>query len=116
MAIFVSYSSQDRDQAERLIQQLGTLEQDVYFEQKSPQGKVWWSQVFDTIKHSDLFVFALTPHTVNSYARIMECSYALALRKRVLWVMIKNIVRLPPELSATEIIDYREESEAATLA
>jgi hypothetical protein len=107
--IFLSYSSADYKLVQPLAVELGMLGHDVLFEQKLPGADVGWVQVFESIKSCDLFIFALTPWSIQSASGRIEYQYAYTLQKRILPVLLDgfNVHDLPDELIGIPWIDYR---------
>lgn len=91
MIIFVSYSSKNDDLARALAVQMGVYGYDIQFEQKVLGGQVGWHEVFDSIRACDLFVLAVTERSIDSYSCQLEYSYANALGKRILPVVIEDL-------------------------
>ncbi len=115
MLIYISYSSRDQKLAQSLADHLEKLGHAVRLESKKVGGTATWNEAFEDIRNAELFILALTPQSLRSYARRIEYSYAAALHKRTLAVMLSQVdLRLlPPELSETLVIDFQEQSELA---
>jgi hypothetical protein len=109
--IFICYSNRDIALVEPLVLQLGVFGNAVQFEQKLISGDVRWQQIFDSIQDCDVFLFALTSNSLASDARALEYSYATALGKPIITVLLSDIQEaLPPEI--THVIDMRVQTKA----
>ena len=117
--IFISYSRKDQAMAKTLVQDFESLEHRVWFDQDLPGGKVWWDHVLTQIHECDLFVYALSPSSLDSYACKNECSYAFALNKTILPVLVSEGVSvnlLPSNLSTIQYVDYRPQDRQAAIS
>ena len=83
------------------------------------RGQAWWDQILSRIRDADIFVFALSPESLDSVACDREWRYAGDLGKGILPVLVSDgveIDRLPPALSWINV-DYQPRGrEVARLA
>lgn len=109
MIIYVSYNSRDQELAQALAIELGLIGHDVQFEQKQLGGQARWQDVFASIEACDLFLLVVSRDTLESYSAHLEYSYAYALNKRILPVLVEDInpSALPLQLTAIEPIFWR---------
>jgi hypothetical protein len=118
MKLFISYSSRDRDAVKNLAQDLESAvktlphqsEFGVWFDQELIGGHDWWSNILSAIYHSDLFIFALTPESLDSAPCKLEYTYAHHLNKRILPILLAEGVNpglLASELQRLQFVDYR---------
>lgn len=118
MKLFVSYSSRDRDSVKNLAQDLESAvktlphqsEFGVWFDQELIGGHDWWNNIISAIYHCDLFIFALTPDSLESAPCKLEYTYASQLNKRILPILLSDGVNpglLPAELQRLQFVDYR---------
>src|SRR5260221_2700674 len=109
MRIFISYSSKNRSLIETLANDLEALGHDVWFDKELSGGQVWWDQILGAIRDCELCVFALTPQSLESYPCRLEYTYAAAMNKRILPVMMDTVDTdvLPSALAAVQIVDNR---------
>jgi len=117
--IFISYSRENQDIAKGLIQDLKSLEHKVWYDEDLSGGKVWWDHILKKILECDLFVYVLSPNSLDSYACKSELSYAIALNKRILPVLVSDDVSinlLPSNLSIIQHVDYRLQDKYAILS
>jgi serine/threonine kinase PknH len=111
MALFISYSSQDRSTVDALTNALRKGQQQVWFDQELGGGDSWWNKILEQIRSCDVFVVALSNNWLQSKPSQAELRYARALNRPILPVRIGDIdsMRVNP-LAALQIIDYREPS------
>jgi hypothetical protein len=108
LALFVSYSSQDRATVDGLASALRKAQQQVWFDQELGGGDSWWAKILEQIRACDLFLVALSSNWLQSKPSQSELRYAQALNRPILPVRIGDIdsMRVNP-LAALQIIDYR---------
>lgn len=117
--IFISYSRQAKDKVQILSQDLQAIGHRVWLDRVLTGGQDWWDEIIETIRGCDLFIFTLTPESIDSKACSCEYSYASKLGKVILPVLISDGVSinvLPPDLSAIQYVDYRKHDKEATLS
>ncbi len=88
---------------------LKLLGQTVWFDQELSGGQVWWNQILEAIRNCDVFIFVLSPDSLNSVACKLEYKYAAELGKSILPVLIAEGVSfnlLSPALSQVQFVDY----------
>jgi serine/threonine kinase PknH len=109
MALFISYSSQDRMTVDALTSALRRGQQQVWFDQELGGGESWWNKILEQIRSCDVFIVALSNNWLQSKPSQAELRYARALNRPILPVRIGDIdsMRVNP-LAALQIIDYRE--------
>ncbi|SPM34456.1 hypothetical protein MRAB57_2271 [Mycobacterium rhizamassiliense] len=109
MALFISYSSQDRTTVDALTTALRRGQQQVWFDQELGGGDSWWNKILEQIRECDVFIVALSNNWLQSKPSQSELRYAKALNRPILPVRIGDVdsMRVNP-LAALQIIDYRE--------
>ncbi len=109
MAIFISYSSQDRSTVDALTTALRRGQQQVWFDQELGGGDSWWNKILEQIRSCDVFIVALSNNWLQSKPSQVELRYARALNRPILPVRIGDVdsMRVNP-LAALQIIDYCE--------
>jgi hypothetical protein len=112
MAVFISYARKDAALADLLRQDVERAKREVWIDQELTGGQDWWDTILGQIRSCNVFVFALSPDSLRSKACMAELHYALALRRPLLPVMVRDVtVQLaPPEIANAQIVDYRERS------
>src|SRR5258706_544937 len=118
MKTFISYSSKSRAVVDALSLDLEALGFIVWFDRRLTGGHDWWTEILNGIRHCDLFIFALTPESMESQPCKLEYEYALSLNKRILPIMLQdvNIRLLPSSLQKLQVIDYRQQNKQQALA
>lgn len=114
--IFISYARQSQDVVKTLKQDLVDLGNDVWFDKDLAGGHIWWNQVLEKILECDLFIFALSSESLDSYACKLEYTYAFKLNRTILPVLVADDVSinlLPPILSSIQFVDYRNPNKQA---
>jgi hypothetical protein len=108
VAIFISYSSQDRTSLEALTTALKRAQQKVWFDQELGGGDAWWNAILEQIRSSDVFIVALSNNWLQSKPSQAELRYAQALNRPILPVKVGPVdsVRVNP-VSTLQIIDYQ---------
>jgi serine/threonine kinase PknH len=109
MALFISYSSQDRSTVDTLTTALRRGQQQVWFDQELGGGDSWWHKILEQIRTCEVFIVALSNNWLQSKPSQSELRYAKALNRPILPVRIGDVdsMRVNP-LAALQIIDYRE--------
>lgn len=117
--IFVSYNRESEVVAGTLVNDIQELGHTVWFDQKLSGGQAWWDQILAQIRNCDVFVFVLSPESLNSTACKREFGYAADLGKSILPVMVSDGVSinlLPSALCQIQFIDYQKQDRAAALS
>jgi hypothetical protein len=109
MALFISYSSQDRMTVDALTTALRRGQNQVWFDQELGGGDSWWAKILEQIRECEVFIVALSSNWLQSKPSQAELRYAQALGRPILPVRIGDVdsMRVNP-LAALQIIDYRE--------
>ncbi|WP_310774215.1 sensor domain-containing protein [Mycobacterium sp. Z3061] len=108
MAIFISYSSQDRTSLDALTTALKRAQQKVWFDQELGGGDAWWNAILEQIRSCEVFIVALSNNWLQSKPSLAELRYAQALNRPILPVKVGPVdsVRVNP-VSTLQIIDYQ---------
>jgi len=109
--VFISYSRVDSDFARRLNDALQTQGKRTWFDQESiATGSDFQQEIYRGIESSDVFVFLLSPESVNSPFCADEVEYAQGLNKRMVTVLHRPIdtADLHPVLAKLQWLDFRE--------
>jgi hypothetical protein len=108
VGLFVSYSSQDRSLIEPLATALRRARQQVWFDEDLGGGEAWWNEILQQIRSCEVFVVALSNHSLESKPCAAEWHYAQALDRPILPVRVGPVdsMRANP-LAALQVIDYQ---------
>ena len=107
--IFLSYSSNSKEQTSKLAELLKRMGHEVWFDQALSGGQIWWDEICVNIRDCDLFIFVLDKNSQLSDACEVEWRYAIELGREILPVKIANDVAekiLPTALAKCQIFDY----------
>ena len=109
MAVFISYSSQDRPSLDALQAALRRAQQKVWFDQELGGGDAWWNKILEQIRDCDVFIVALSNNWLQSKPSQAELRYAQALQRPILPIRVGPVdsVRVNP-VASLQIIDYQE--------
>src|ERR1700753_1159150 len=109
MALFISYSRQDRTTVDPLTTALGGGQNQVWFDQELGGGDSWWAKILEQIRECEVFIVALSSNWLQSKPSQAELRYAQALNRPILPARIGDVdsMRVNP-LAALQIIDYRD--------
>jgi serine/threonine kinase PknH len=111
MGLFVSYSSQDRSAIEPLTAALRRARQQVWFDDDLGGGEAWWNEILEQIRSCEVFIVALSNHSLESKPCQAELRYAKALQRPILPVRIGPVdsMRANP-LASLQVIEYENPS------
>ena len=115
-AIFLSYARDDATLVQALVGDLGALGNTVWLDEDAPSGQDWWNLILEQIRACEVFVYALSPASLDSQACTRESTYAVALGKPVLPIWLAGDEprrRLPSTLARIQYVDYREQTREA---
>ncbi|OBJ59533.1 sensor domain-containing protein [Mycobacterium sp. 1423905.2] len=117
MALFISYSSQDRSSLDALTTALKRAQQQVWFDQELGGGDSWWNAILEQIRACEVFIVALSNNWLQSKPSQAELRYAQALNRPILPVQVGPVdsVRVNP-VSDLQIIDYQNPTVDAGIA
>lgn len=111
MSLFISYSSSDAAAVGALERNLESFGKSVWRDDEILGGEVWWAAILEQIRGCDVFVFALSPNSLESDPCQYEYEYARALGLPILPVEIGDV---PPAerrnhaIYREQLIDYRD--------
>jgi hypothetical protein len=108
--VFISYKSTDRPAVSDVASRLIESGYRVWYDQRLLGGQIWWDEILQNIRSADVFLFALTSASLNSKPCQVEYSYADALQKRIVPLLLVDSVNmqlLPPQLQQIQVVDYR---------
>lgn len=111
MKVFVSYSRYNLDIVTQLTADLRDVGVNIWYDQKLSGGQKWWDQILAGLRDCDIFIFALSPQSLESEACKSELGYVAQLNKFILPVQVSdgvNLNFLPPPLNEFQVTDYRK--------
>jgi WD40 repeat protein len=107
----MSYSSKDRNQAHKIITALKSCDIKVWVDNTDlPPGEVIESTLFQGIEKSTVFLFLISPDSVESEWCIKEINYAVKNGKRILPVYIRETEKklIPTIIMDRHYVDCRK--------
>ena len=118
MKIFVSYAREDRELVQALASDLDGLDHEVWFDQHLKGGQDWWEEILAQLRACDVYIYALSPHSIDSKPCAAELAYAGALGRTLLPIMVSQARTnfLPPVLAHAHFVDYTTRDVKAGLA
>lgn len=117
--VFVSYSRRNLEVVTQLIQDLNAVGVNTWHDQTLTGGQRWWDNILQNIRDCDIFVFALSPQSLDSEACKSELSYVAKLGKPILPVLVAegvNINLLSHPLAEIQVTDCRSGDKQAVFA
>ena len=109
MRMFVSYSREDKEVAERIVGLLTAMGHSVWIDQELEGGQQWWDAILDQIALCDLFVFVLSCSSTDAESACLpELDYGVQLDRRILLVEVEpvDLDTLPIELAKRQLTSY----------
>jgi len=108
--IFITYNRRNLEAVTALARDLEDAGHHVWFDQAVAGGHRWWESILAQVRGCDLFVFTLTPDSLESLACRQELDYAVRLHKTILPILLSENVPvglLPRPLDEIQFVDYR---------
>ena len=91
--IFLSYSRKDKEFVRKLHEALAAQQRDIWVDWEDiPLTADWRSEIQKGIEGADTFVFVISPDSVRSEVCREEIEHAVALQKRFVPVLYREIV------------------------
>lgn len=103
MKLFISYSRDDKAWVYELWRNLrDRAHHDAWIDQRIIPAQDWWDSILTNIESAECVLYIMTPKSVDSIYCQAEMTYALALNKPILPLMLKSC-DVPPEISRRRI-------------
>lgn len=117
MSVFISYARSDESIVQDLARDVARTRHEVWIDQQLTGGQSWWDTILEEVRRCDVFLIALSPTSVKSKACGLELGYAIALRKTILPVMVRDVeIALAPDIVAnSQVIRYTSRTADAAL-
>lgn len=109
--IFISYSRNDLEIAEKIVSVLAESKLDTWIDWKSiPKGEKFGHEIYQGIEGATVFLFLISPNSVQSEWCQKEISHALRNKKRIIPILIKDTDgnSIPTGISERNWIHCRE--------
>jgi serine/threonine kinase PknH len=108
MAIFISYSSRDRESVENIVRALQRARESVWLDREIGPGEQWWREILGQIRDCEVFITALSENWEQSRACRAELEYAQALGLPIIPVQIGPLRSMVlNRVGHLQIVDYR---------
>lgn len=104
LRIFISYARVDKVLCKQIAAELDI--HDVWYDQRMFVGNDWWQQIIERLDWCQVFIYLLSPESVESYACQREYELAQKLGKNILPVLINPDTHVPPELNIIHYADF----------
>ncbi len=107
--MFISYSRRDEDAAVNLKSDLERAGLPAWVDLGVQGGQEWWEAILRQVRECLLFVFVVSEHSFRSHWCRTELGYAIALRRPILPVTVRDVdYNLAPDaIGKIESVDYR---------
>lgn len=81
-------------------------------------GQVWWDEILHQVRDCEVFVLAVSRHSLASEACLAECEYSAAVNGPFLPVRIGEVdlATAPERLRNTQLIDFQKDHAPSVLA
>lgn len=90
VTVFISYARADAEAVGDLEQGLADYDHRCFVDRQMLGGVAWWEEILEQIRATPILLFALSPSSAQSRACQAELSYACALGKRIVPVMVRD--------------------------
>ena len=106
MKIFVSYARVDKPYCIRIIETLHA--HDVWYDQRLYAGQEWWKEILRRLDWCEVFIFLLSPASVDSLYCRRELDIAQHLKRHIIPVLIDGETVLPDKLREWQYVDLSD--------
>jgi hypothetical protein len=108
MAIFISYSSRDREAVESIVRALQKARESIWLDREIGPGEQWWREILGQIRDCEVFIAALSENWEQSRACKAELGYAQDLGVPLIPVQIGPLKSMVlNRVGHLQIVDYR---------
>ncbi len=107
--VFISYSRQDYDFVERLVDDLAARGVGTWLDQRDiPAGQRWDNAIQKALRECEFFLVVLSPASVASENVLDEVAYAMGKKKPVFPVLAQEC-DIPYRLARVQYVDFRHD-------
>jgi len=114
MKIFVSYARVDKPFCIRIVETLHA--HDIWYDQRLYAGQHWWKEIMRRLDWCDIFVYLLSPDSVNSMYCQKELEVARRLNRPILPILIDSKTEIPATLEDFQYLDMTSNLTADNVA
>ncbi|HEX2619357.1 MAG TPA: toll/interleukin-1 receptor domain-containing protein, partial [Phototrophicaceae bacterium] len=108
MRLFISYARLYKPVVRQLVDLLKNGGHDPWYDHQLTPGEPWEDQLIAAIKKCDVFIYVLTPESVNSSYCQWEFKQAVEMGKPVLPILAQADTELPEALQKIEFVDFSD--------
>jgi TIR domain/SIR2-like domain len=118
MVVFISYAREDREAVAVLRRDIESSKRDTWMDEELEGGESWWGTILEQIRGCSAFVFVVSSDSLTSRACRAELDYALALRRPLLPVMVREVdfQQAVDAVADAQVVDYRQHTAEAAIA
>jgi hypothetical protein len=106
--LFISYAHTDMWHVTQIVELLRSGGYDVWFDKRLLPGQDWKQELSNAIKTSDIFVYSLSPSSVDSEYCQWEFSEAVRLKKPIVPILIHVTENLPESILSRQFVDFSQ--------
>lgn len=106
MKLFISYAHTDRWQVNQIVSVLKSGGHDPWFDEQLLPGDDWKKRLLTAIQDCEIFVYVLSPESVESEWCQWEFARAIELDKAVLPILIQSPIDLPDLIAQRQYVDF----------
>jgi hypothetical protein len=103
--LYISYSRADKAFVTKLAHYLYRAYDEVWFDEHRYGGDIWWDELLWNLKACDIFIYLISPQSVEATYCQAEYAEALRLRKQILPVVIRDQAPVPADLEVLPLVN-----------
>jgi hypothetical protein len=118
VSIFITYAREDGPVIAAVRSDLARMHRGVWIDEMLLGGQQWWDVILAEIRKCDIYVFALSSHSLRSKPCRAELEYAQELGKVIVPIMVGDVDHslAPPVVANAQVLDLRQRTADAVLA
>lgn len=114
MKIFISYARVDKPYCVRIVETLDV--HDVWYDQRLYAGQHWWREIMRRLEWCEVFLYLLSPESVNSMYCKKELDVAMKLKRPIIPILIDAETEIPDYLDDYQYLDMSTALTAGNVA
>ena len=117
MAVFISYSSRDKEAVDHIVGALKAAREEFWLDEELTGGERWWRKILKQIRESNAFIVAVSENSERSKPCHAELEYAIALGLPIIPVQIGALESvMTNRVGDLQMIDYRQPTPESAIA
>ena len=104
MNVFISYARVDKHFCNHFVKQIQEA-YNIWYDGRLLAGQDWWKEIYRRLIWSDVFIYLLSPDSVNSIPCQRELSIVRQLKRPIIPVVISPNTPIPKVLSKLHYVD-----------